>query len=318
MSNPVPSQERPLILGLLTPAGALMTGCLAVAFVAVFYRWIWTQHLMSKSALQDWGHAYAIPLISGYLLWQHRDELARARKAVFWPGLVPLLLGIVSYFFCIVGIKNHMLQGFSMILSLFGLALLMLGPAAMRYLFLPIAYLVFAVTISEIIMIRVTFQMKLLAAQGAWFLLSLVGAVLDFQTDLRGNVLEIVTSEGKIIPLDVAEACSGVRMVIAFVALGAAVALISCRQWWQRIALLLLSVPVALLMNVIRVALLGVLSLIDPGLAEGDAHMLIGTLLLIPGLGLFMAVVWSLNRVVAGPPEPTPATATATATGGKP
>ncbi len=32
--------------------------------------------------------------------------------------------------------------------------------------------------------------------------------------------------------------------------------------------------------------------------------MLIGTLLLIPGLGLFMAVVWSLNRVVAGPPAP--------------
>lgn len=292
----------PLILGLWTPAGLLMTGCLAVAFIAVFHRWIWTQHLMSRSAMQDWGHAYAIPLISFYLVWQHRDELARARLSTFWPGLAPLLVGIVSYFFCIVGIKNHMLQGFSMILSLFGVALLMLGPAAMRVLFLPIAYLGFAVTISEIIMIRVTFQMKLLAAEGAWFLLSLVGAVLDFQTDLSGNVLNIITSDGKPIPLDVAEACSGVRMVIAFVALGAAVALIACRLWWQRAALLLLSVPVALLMNIIRVALLGVLSLINPALAEGDAHMLIGTLLLVPGLALFMGVVWSLNRVVAPAP----------------
>lgn len=292
--------SAPLILGLFTPAGAVMSGCLAVAFVAVFHRWIWSQHLISKSSLQDWGHAYAIPFISGYLLWQHREAFARVRKAAFWPGLAPLLLGIVAYFFCLVGIKNHMLQGFSMILTLFGVVLLMIGPAAMRFTFLPIAYLVFAVTISERIMIDMTFKMKLLAAQGAWFVLSIVGAVLDFQTDLRGNVLEIVTSSGKIIPLDVAEACSGVRMVIAFVALGAAVALISCRLWWQRAALLVLAVPVALLMNIIRVALLGVLSLIDPGLAEGDAHMLIGTLLLIPGLGLFMAVVWSLNRVVAG------------------
>ncbi|MCC6678409.1 MAG: exosortase [Phycisphaerales bacterium] len=309
MSTPDPRQpgtrNSPLILGLVTPAGAVMSGFLAIAFIAVFYRWIWTQHLISAGSLQDWGHAYAIPFISLYLLWQNREEFAKVRKAAFWPGLAPLLLGIVAYFFCIVGIKNHMLQGFSMILTLFGVALLMLGPAAMRFLFLPIAYLAFAVTISEIIMIRVTFQMKLLAAQGAWFLLSIAGAVLDFQTDLRGNVLEIVTSQGKIIPLDVAEACSGVRMVIAFVALGAAVALISCREWWQRAALLVMAVPVALLMNIIRVALLGVLSLIDPGLAEGDAHMLIGTLLLIPGLGLFMAVVWSLNRMM-GPAGPAP------------
>lgn len=306
MSSQTPLQpdDAParLLLGLFTPAGAVMAGFLGVAFVAVFHRWLWTQHLMSSEALQDWGHAYAIPLISVYLIWQHRDELARARRTTFWPGLAPLLLGIIAYFFCIVGIRNHMLQGFSMILSLFGLVLLMLGPAAMRVLFLPIAYLVFAVTISERIMIELTFKMKLLAAEGAWFVLSIVGSILDFQTDLRGNVLEIVNSSGKIIPLDVAEACSGVRMVIAFVALGAAVALIACRQWWQRAALLAMAIPVALLMNIIRVALLGVLSLIDPGLAEGDAHMLIGTLLLIPGLGLFMAVVWSLNRAV-GPAD---------------
>lgn len=288
-----------LVLGLFTPAGALMTALLALAFVGVFHRWLWIQALISAESIQDWGHVYAIPFISMYLIWQQRDSIVRAQKSVFWPGLAPLLIGIGGYFFSMVGYKNHMLQGFSMILSLFGLVLLMLGPALMRFLFLPIAYLVFMVAISEMIMIRLTFQMKLLAAQGAWFILSIVGAVLDFQTELQGNVLRIVTSQGKVIPLDVAEACSGVRMVIAFVALAGAVALISCRHWWQRVALLLLAVPVALLMNIIRVALLGVLSLIDPRFAEGDAHMLIGTLLLIPGLGLFMLVVWSLNRAVA-------------------
>lgn len=287
------------ILGLLTPAGAFMAACLAAAFVAVFYRWIWTQHLMCTEYLQDWGHAYAIPFISLYLVWQNRVELAQVPTHRFWPGLIPLTVGIIAYFFFLVGFENHMCQGFSMILSLFGLVLLMLGPGVMRYLFLPIAYLVFCVTISDRIMIELTFPMKLLAAQGAWFVLSIVGAALDFQTELRGNVLEIMSSSGKMIPLDVAEACSGMRMVIAFIALGAAVALISCRLWWQRVALLLLAIPVALLMNIIRVALLGVLSLVDPALAQGDAHMLIGTLLLVPGLGLFMLVVWSLNRVVA-------------------
>jgi hypothetical protein len=55
---------------------------------------------------------------------------------------------------------------------------------------------------------------------------------------------------------------------------------------------------VAIFMNVIRVAVLGLLSLGNVNLAAGEAHMLIGTLLLIPSLALFLAVVWTLNKLV--------------------
>jgi hypothetical protein len=51
-------------------------------------------------------------------------------------------------------------------------------------------------------------------------------------------------------------------------------------------------------MNIVRVAVLGVLTLIDPNLAAGDAHTIIGTILLVPSLGLFLGIVWALNRVV--------------------
>jgi exosortase/archaeosortase family protein len=94
------------------------------------------------------------------------------------------------------------------------------------------------------------------------------------------------------------------RMVIAFLALGAAVAVLACSEWWQRILLILLATPIALLLNVVRVVVLAMLSLIDPDLATGDVHMLIGTLLLVPGLFLFLGVVWALNRVIADD-EPT-------------
>jgi uncharacterized membrane protein len=62
---------------------------------------------------------------------------------------------------------------------------------------------------------------------------------------------------------------------------------------------LLATAPIALLLNVVRVVVLAMLSLIDPDLATGDVHMLIGTLLLVPGLFLFLGVVWALNRVIA-------------------
>ena len=65
----------------------------------------------------------------------------------------------------------------------------------------------------------------------------------------------------------------------------------------------LLAGPVAVFMNIVRVAVLGLLTLIDPNLAAGDAHTIIGTVLLVPSLGLFLGVVWALNRVVRDEPE---------------
>jgi len=60
----------------------------------------------------------------------------------------------------------------------------------------------------------------------------------------------------------------------------------------------LIAGPVAILMNMVRVTVLGLLTLFDPNLASGDAHTIIGTILLVPSLGLFMGVVWMLNRII--------------------
>lgn len=294
----LPDAAERRVAGVFTPPGLLVGGMLALGFGLLFFRWFYVQHQISLDRPDDWGHAYFVPLISAYLVWMRRDELARARATAFWPGLAPFLLGIMAYFFCVTGVKNHMLQGFSMILCLFGLVLLMLGPAAIRVLFLPIAFLGFGVTVSEAIMIELTFRLQIVASYGAWIVLSAIGAVAGFGCEVSNNVLTLIDSRGGEHPLNVAEACSGMRMVVAFGALAAATALLGCRFWWQRVAVLLLAVPIAVFINVGRVAILGLLSLADSNLSEGSAHTLIGTLLLVPGLGLFMLVVWSLNRLV--------------------
>ncbi len=284
---------------MLRPAFLVSAGTLLLAFVVFFRDWFARQNEYSLTMMQDWGHAYVIPLISGYLLYQRRDALLAARARVFWPGMIPVVLGLVCYFFFIVGVGNHMLQGFSMILTLFGVVLLLLGPEVIKPVFMPISYLIFGVTIAEKIMLYITFPLQLTAAQGAAIMLTLCGKVLGFTVDVNGSTLSIDTFTGAPHELDVAQACSGMRMVIAFVALAAAVALTQCGRWWQRAAVLLLSVPVAVFMNVIRVAVLGLVSVkINRELATGDAHMIIGTLLLVPGLGLFLLVVWALKKVV--------------------
>jgi len=288
---------------LFTRMGLVWAALFVLAFVGLFFRWFYTQHLSSSGAMEDWGHAYVIPLISGYLVYRRQGDLQRAGVATFWPGLAPFALGVMSYFFCVVGIKNHMLQGFSVILTLFGLLLLLLGPRVMRVLFLPIAFLTFGVTISDKIMTLITFPLQLLATQGGYLILNVIGAVFGFSCDAAGNTLSVTTSSGETHPLNVAAACSGMRMVVAFCALGGATALLACREWWQRILIVLLAPPVAILINVVRVAVLGLLSMKDENLAAGEAHVLIGTILLVPGLGLFLAIVWALNRIVTPEPE---------------
>lgn len=275
------------------PTSLTMIGLVAGALALLFWVFLYQQHRHSWGSA-DWSHAYFVPLISLWMVWQNRAGLAAARATVFWPGLAPLLMGVVCYAFFLVGVPNHLGQGMSFILAIFGVCLLLLGPSMMPLLFFPIAYLLFAVTVPEKIMNYVTYPLQDLAARGGWLMLRMVG----YDADRTGNVLYMLMPDGTSHPLNVAEQCNGMRMVVGFLALGAAVALVAVKTWWKRVVLLAIAAPIALLVNVVRVAVLGGVSVVNSDLAQGEAHMWIGTLLLVPGFFLFMGVLKALNVAV--------------------
>ncbi len=285
-----------LASGPTAPIVALGAG-VALVLLALAHEWLYRQFfVLSRVYISDWGHSYAVPLISIYYIWRNRERLSSVPVGVFWPGLGVVALGAATYIYFVVGFSNHMLQGFSLVLLVAGAVLFLLGARAFRSLCFPIAYLAVGVTIAQMLMERVTFQLKLFASVGSHALLNLVGV----DNDLFGNVLHIYQGT-EVHELNVADACSGMRMVVAFIALAVFVAFLYGRLWWQRIFILMLAIPVAIFMNMIRVAVLSVLTLIDPELAAGDAHTFIGTLLLIPALALFLGVVWAAERIT---PEP--------------
>ncbi len=286
-----PRQEKGLAL---TPTGLAVIGLLGAAFVGLFYYFFYVQNFQAMTSA-DWSHTYFVPLITLYLLWVRRAELTALKPEVFWPGVLPIVVGIMCYaLFQLDGARNsHMLRGFSMLLCLFGLILLLLGPRVARTMILPISYLVFGVTLAESLMSEITVPLRAIAAEGGFALLTFVGV----QAELKGSTIDIYNN-GAVCPLDIAEACSGMRMLIAFVALGAAIALIGGKSWWQRILLLMAAIPVALLMNVVRVAALGLLTLIDPKIAQGQSHMMVGYILMVPAFLLYMGIVWALDRIV--------------------
>ena len=291
-----PSAAAPTVT--LSPRTAWIAGgLLALVFIAVFADFFLKQVRFAISMPSDWGHTLIVPAVVAYFVWLRREELKSAQIAPCWLGLLPVVLGVGWYSLCVFGPRplfHHNLMGAGVYLTLFGVVLLLLGTGAMRWLWFPVAYLaVFSQTISEVVLNRVTFQLQDLAAAGAYLLL----AVLGLEVDRAGNTLT-VWSEGVPHPLNVAEACSGMRMLIAFLALGTYFAYVNLTITWQRIALVLCAVPVALAVNVLRVTSLGILSVVDANLAQGEFHHFIGVLWLLPGLAMFLGVVWLLRRMV--------------------
>jgi Transmembrane exosortase (Exosortase_EpsH) len=49
-------------------------------------------------ASEEYSHGYLIPLVSGFLVWQKRDQLARLQFSGSWAGWLVCLAGIGLYF----------------------------------------------------------------------------------------------------------------------------------------------------------------------------------------------------------------------------
>ncbi|MSR18334.1 MAG: exosortase/archaeosortase family protein [Phycisphaerales bacterium] len=270
-------------------------GLLAALLVVVFWDFFRQQLAFALDQPSDWGHTLVVPLICGYFVWTKRVELLSVEFAPCWWGVAPLILGVGWYMLCVFGPKplyHHNLFSVGLLLAIIGCCLLLLGTRPLRWLWFPLAYLwFFGQTVSEQLLNLVTFRMQDIAAQGAWILLNGIGV----DADREGNVL-VIFNGAVAERLNVAEACSGMRMLVAFLALGVAMAYTTLDRPWQRVTLVALGVPVAIFVNVLRVATLGVLSLWDAQFAEGEFHHLIGLIWLIPAFLLYLGAMWTLKK----------------------
>jgi exosortase/archaeosortase family protein len=121
-------------------------------------------------------------------------------------------------------------------------------------------------------------------------------------------------AEGTTIVMDdvaigVVEACSGLGMLVTFVAMAAAVAILVKRPWLDRVLLVLSSLPIALAANVVRITATGVLGqTLGAKWADLVFHDLAGWLMMPLALLLLGLEVWLLNRLLVLPAPEAPLT----------
>jgi exosortase len=113
-----------------------------------------------------------------------------------------------------------------------------------------------------------------------------------------GTVINLIAAGHKPMQLNVEQACSGMRMLVAFFALAVALAYSTNRPTWQKLTLAACALPIAIICNGFRVTMTGVLAVrVDEGWAAGKAHEYFGLLMLGPAMLMQLGVAWVLDRI---------------------
>jgi exosortase D (VPLPA-CTERM-specific) len=236
----------------------------------------------------EYSHGLLIPPIALFLLWQQKDRLERIAFTGSWWGLALVVLGGALLVLGQLATVYTLIQ-YAYLLTLFGLALALAGPAAFRFLFMPLFVLVFMIPLPSFVLSNLSTKLQLLSSQiGVWFI-----RLFDISVFVEGNVIDLGGYK-----LQVAEACDGLRYLFPLMTLGFLMAYFYKGAAWKRVVVFLSSIPLTVIMNSFRVGAIGVMvEHWGIGMAEGFLHEFQGWAVFMASAGLMVGEIALLNRV---------------------
>jgi exosortase len=240
----------------------------------------------------DYSHGWLVAPVAAYILWSRRctafDTLDRPRATFAWGGLVLLTLSLVMR---VLGSLWYIdaVEAWSLPLWVAGAVWLVGGRRLCWWAAPGIAFLVFMIPwpySAERLLSRPLQQMA--SRLSCWILQTIGQPALQ-----EGNVVLIDD-----VRLNVVEACSGLRIFVSIIALAYVYVVLNQKPWWLRLALFMAVVPVAVLVNALRIATTGVLHVLFSGeAARHFSHDFAGWVMLPVAGALLAAWLWYLSRL---------------------
>jgi exosortase len=228
--------------------GAALAGVLGAACLWAYWpTLLGLAHIWATDP--QYSHGMLVPLIALVLLWRRRDRLASISLRPCWYGAPFLAVAAVmqatgAYYY------SPWLEQMSLLVALGGLCLSLGSWALVRAVAPAGAFLLFMVPLPgrfEKILAGPLQQISTLASTNAL-------QTFGFFAQSEGNVIILSDYE-----LGIVEACSGLRMLMVFLTISTAVALLVRRPLSQRLLIVASSVPIAVLCNVLRITTTGVM-----------------------------------------------------------
>jgi exosortase len=236
--------------------------------------------------VDDYSHGFLVAPLAIYFAWERRAALRRTPIAPSWWGIVPLALGTMALAVGRLGVELMAMRT-AFVLTLIGLFLLLLGPKVFRVLKFPLCFLFLMIPLPQSLVNIIAFPLQLIAADFAVNGLYLLG----IPALREGNIIHMAETQ-----LFVAEACSGLRSLMALGTLAIVFAYFFRKNSIERLLIVLSAIPVAILVNAFRVALTGVLTdSFGPAAAEGWIHQTEGFFTFGLAFAILLLEAWLLR-----------------------
>lgn len=261
----------------------LVFSCFIFAFFPV-----WKGLITTWYHSEDYSHAFLIVPVCLYLVWDKRKELSLLPTKASWLGLVIVICASAVYLFAYAaGITT--LASFTLIVTMIGIVLGLFGTKITKRLTFPLFLLFLMIPIPTQIYYAITTPLQLLVSQAAVFITSL----LNIPIYLEGNVIHLPQHT-----LQVVAACSGMRSIIALTTLSLIYSHISLTKNTLRTILVLAAVPVAIIINIVRVISM-ILSFFyfNYDLTHGNPHTSLGVFVFILALLIIFLFQKLLSRL---------------------
>lgn len=237
---------------------------------------------------EDYSHGFFVPLVSVFLLWQMRHQIAEVGMRNSWWGVPVVVVGLILYW---IGELTtlYVLLHISLWLVIVGLVISLIGIRAVKVAGFPLAYLLTAIPLPVFLYASLSSKLQLWSSALGVGCLQLVG-VTAFR---EGNVIDLGP-----VQLQVVEACSGIRYLLPLTSLALLCAYLFKDRMWKRAVLVLSSIPISILVNGFRIGMIGVLvEWNGQGAAEGFYHLFEGWVLFMASLGLLILEMWILAKI---------------------
>jgi exosortase D (VPLPA-CTERM-specific) len=273
---------RPWNWGLFVAAAALLA---LIYFEGLKLAVEWWQR-------EEYSHGYMLPFIAAFLVWQKSTALTQTAFRSSWWGLAVIALGLSGYIIGELGTLYVVIQ-YAFLVSLGGVLLTLMGSKAFKIVLPPYILLFFSVPLPNFIFTNLSASLQLISSQlGVAFI-----RLFDISVFVEGNVIDLGGYK-----LQVVEACSGLRYLFPLMALGYIAAAIFKGALWKKVILFFASIPITVLMNSLRIGLVGVL--VEYGgidMAEGFIHDFEGWFIFMACAALLVLLMWLLARVGKNP-----------------
>jgi exosortase len=270
----------------------------AVAAALLWAQWPTLAVLTRRWATDpQYSHGYLVVLFAGYLAWTRRVHFLSPAATPSWWGWALLGLG---QFLSLAGtyVSFDWLRAAALLPTLAGLAVLWGGRPALRGAWPALAFLLFMIPLPYRVEVALAHPLQRLATAASTYTLQTLG----YDAVAFGNVIDLDPAR-----IGVEQACSGLSMLLVFIALATAAALVLRRPPADRILIVASAVPIALVANVVRIVATGILyQTVGRKWADLVFHDLAGWLMMPLALGLMWLELRLVSWVLVPPPVERP------------